>query len=322
MEISGITDVNFGSQPTMLVTWPDAGDVAFLSSGALRKGLCTEELSEIISEPEDEAHVVMVDRGLVRHERRVLGKFYFSRNPDLIVFEGTQIDDPDERLEITQLIIETAIEYHVSCVVMMRGEPAPVAVKTDFPTVVSIAGTSRAQRLLRRSNAVPMKEGSVRGTEAALLSAAGVYDVNAACLIVPVPDGVEDGSYPLGAVSLVRAFSGMLGISIDVAELGAEALMWTALQEVPDSSLVPTLIFGECDAPFDTDAEKEVPESARSRIEALFLSAEKNREWALELKSELDRWGVFCEYEDRFLDLFAERKTTVLTGGEDRERPL
>jgi predicted ATP-grasp superfamily ATP-dependent carboligase len=314
MEISGITNVNFGSRPTMLVTWPDAGDVAFLSSGALRKGLCTEELADIVSESEDEAHILVVDRGLVRHERRVLGKFYYSRNPDLIVFEGTQVDDADEKLEITQLIIETAIEYHVSCVVMMRGEPAPVAVKTDFPTVVSVAGTPRAQRLLRRSDAVPMKEGSVGGNEAALLSTAGVYDVNAACLIVPVPDGVEGKSYPLGAVSLVRAFSGMLGITIDVAELGAEALMWTALQDVPDSSLVPTLIFGECDTPFESDAEKEVPESARTRIEALFLSADRDREWALELKSELDRWGVFCEYEDRFLDLFAERKTTVLTG--------
>ncbi len=316
MEIRKITNVNFSQRPAMLVTWPGAGDVAFLASEALRKGLCTEELADIVTEPDDDAQVVQIDRGLVLHERRFMGKLFFSKNPNLIIFEGTQMSDDEEKLEITQLLIETAIEYNVSCIVALRGEPTPVHIRADFPAVLSIAGNKQAQRLLRRSDAVPMKDGSVRGNEAALLSTAGVYDVNAACLVVPVPEGIDGDSYPLGAVSLVRAFSAMLGISVDVAELGAEALMWTALQEVPDSSLFPTMIFGEREAAVENEIEKEVPESARSRIESLFLSADKNRDRAFDLKSELDRWGLFREYEDRFLDLFVERKTTALSGEE------
>jgi hypothetical protein len=42
-------------------------------------------------------------------------------------------------------------------------------------------------------------------------------------------------------------------------------------------------------------------------IESLFEIARANRSRAFELKSELDRLGVFDDYEDRFLDLF---KTT------------
>ncbi len=40
------------------------------------------------------------------------------------------------------------------------------------------------------------------------------------------------------------------------------------------------------------------------RIEQLFRQAREDRSKAYELKQELDRTGVFAEYEDRFLDLF------------------
>jgi hypothetical protein len=42
----------------------------------------------------------------------------------------------------------------------------------------------------------------------------------------------------------------------------------------------------------------------RDRIEMLFDKARKDRSRAYELKQELDRLGVFAEYEDEFLDLF------------------
>ena len=44
------------------------------------------------------------------------------------------------------------------------------------------------------------------------------------------------------------------------------------------------------------------------RIEQLFEQAGQDRAAAYELKRELDRLGVFKEYEDRFLDLFKKRE--------------
>ncbi len=41
-----------------------------------------------------------------------------------------------------------------------------------------------------------------------------------------------------------------------------------------------------------------------SRVEDLFLQAATDRAKAFELKTELDRLGVFRHYEDRFLSLF------------------
>ncbi|EMI15769.1 hypothetical protein RMSM_07296 [Rhodopirellula maiorica SM1] len=42
----------------------------------------------------------------------------------------------------------------------------------------------------------------------------------------------------------------------------------------------------------------------QQRIESLFEVAQTDRSRAFELKSELDRLGVFADYENRFLDLF------------------
>ncbi len=47
-----------------------------------------------------------------------------------------------------------------------------------------------------------------------------------------------------------------------------------------------------------------VPMDARLRIEELFRQVERDETDPSMLKRELDRWGLFHEYEDRFLSLF------------------
>ncbi|MFC2038383.1 hypothetical protein ACFLUG_01240 [Chloroflexota bacterium] len=49
---------------------------------------------------------------------------------------------------------------------------------------------------------------------------------------------------------------------------------------------------------------KGTPEDTRKKIEDLFDSVSSGKLAAGELKDELDRWGLFEEYEDRFFSLF------------------
>lgn len=53
--------------------------------------------------------------------------------------------------------------------------------------------------------------------------------------------------------------------------------------------------------------DRGLPRAARTRIETLFVGVKRGDVSPPELKVELDRWGVFKEYEDRFLDLFRRR---------------
>ncbi len=53
--------------------------------------------------------------------------------------------------------------------------------------------------------------------------------------------------------------------------------------------------------------DRGLPRAARARIEELFAGVARGRVNPNELKAELDRWGAFREYEDRFLNLFRRR---------------
>jgi hypothetical protein len=50
-----------------------------------------------------------------------------------------------------------------------------------------------------------------------------------------------------------------------------------------------------------------VPQDARVRIEELFTRVAGGKATRAELKTELDRWDLFSEYEDRFFSLFQRR---------------
>lgn len=54
-------------------------------------------------------------------------------------------------------------------------------------------------------------------------------------------------------------------------------------------------------------SERGLPRAARARIEEMFAAVRRNELDPKVLKTELDRWGVFEEYEDRFLGLFRRR---------------
>ncbi len=51
-----------------------------------------------------------------------------------------------------------------------------------------------------------------------------------------------------------------------------------------------------------------VPADARVRIEELFSKIIKGERDPAELKGELDRWGLFKEYEDRFFKIFKKKR--------------
>lgn len=50
--------------------------------------------------------------------------------------------------------------------------------------------------------------------------------------------------------------------------------------------------------------DRGLPHGVRRRIDDMFGAVARGEVKPPDLKAELDRWGVFSEYEDRFLDLF------------------
>ncbi len=59
---------------------------------------------------------------------------------------------------------------------------------------------------------------------------------------------------------------------------------------------------------FDKKEVQLTKEQVKERIEKLFVESRLDIAKAKELKVQLDKWNVYKEHEDRFLDLF--RKNT------------
>ncbi len=75
------------------------------------------------------------------------------------------------------------------------------------------------------------------------------------------------------------------------------------IYEMTRSSLPENLLQMETRGLLDVDASG-IPVDARVRIEELFNKVSTGELEPSELKKELDRWGVFEEYEDRFFAIF------------------
>ncbi len=75
------------------------------------------------------------------------------------------------------------------------------------------------------------------------------------------------------------------------------------IYEMTRSSLPDNLLQMETRGLLDIDSSG-IPADARVRIEELFNMVAKGELEPSELKKELDRWGLFEEYEDRFLAIF------------------
>jgi hypothetical protein len=75
------------------------------------------------------------------------------------------------------------------------------------------------------------------------------------------------------------------------------------IYELTRSSLPDNLLQLGSKGLLDIDS-RGIPAEARARIEELFQLAVRGEIEASELKDELDRWGLFEEYEDRFFTIF------------------
>jgi hypothetical protein len=75
------------------------------------------------------------------------------------------------------------------------------------------------------------------------------------------------------------------------------------IYELTKSSLPDNLLQLGSKGLLDVDS-RGIPAEARARIEELFRVAARGEIEPRELKDELDRWGLFEEYEDRFFTIF------------------
>jgi uncharacterized protein len=256
---------------------------------------------------------VDVKGGLIQRGRLPQSRFFVWNDPrgqhDLVVFIG-EAQPPMGRHVFCHRLIEFARALGVERVYTFAAlatqmHPANTA-------RVFVAATDHEYLTeLKRQGLPAIDDGHIGGLNGVLLGVAVENGLRGACLLGEMPHIFAQVPFPKAALAVLEAFGPMADLQIDFTELAEQA---GNMDQKLGELLVQMQQAIEQQTPAEQHSAAQEPDEDRlgqddmQRIERLFEQAMQDRANAYELKRELDRLGVFKEYEDRFLDLFKKRK--------------
>lgn len=297
--------------PYLIAAWPGMGYVAFGVASYLSKKLEVGLLGEIESSDLFYQTNVLFKDSIVEVPRSPDNKFYYWVNEaaenDLIIFLGEAQPPAEKCYELANRVLDMAQIFGIKRVYTAAAALTNID-HTQEPKVFGVANEVDLIKYLKEYGVIPMGEGHISGLNGLLLGVAKERGIRGICLLGELPVYAAQIQSPKSSAAILRILTRMLQVQVDMAEIeeltrqtegmlnrfieqlrqgGHPMVRQEGVEEVGEESVTP-----------------EIPRSARIRIERLFKEAEKDRSKAIELKAELDKWGLFREYEDRFLDLF------------------
>ena len=308
-----MTDSPQLENPWLIAVWPGMGHVALSAGYYLMSKLGMNQFAELSSSELFDVDAAIVKNGLVQTPHRPRSRLFAWKAPpggrDVIVFIGESQPQLGKLAFCERLIdfardqgVERLYTFAAMATEMQPGTDARVFAAATQQTLINQLGLFDVELL---------EDGHVGGLNGVLLAAAAEKGMPGICLLGEMPHMFIQLMYPKASLAVLRVFLHMAKIDLDLAELAQHseatehrlgqivAEMRRRLEPEPDESEETS---GE-----DWKTTSQLSEDDEQHIESLFEIARGDRSRAFELKSELDRLGVFEDYEDRFLDLFKAR---------------
>lgn len=326
-----VTNVENRNQPTpnskprpwLIAAWPGMGNVAAIAAGYLVEKLGIKPVAELSPRGHFDIQQVAVHKGVIKKPRLPRNVFYVWKNPDatkrdLVVFLG-EAQPSVGAYAFTHELLDRAAAFNVERVVTFASLASQLH-PSAAPSVAAVATDKGTLQEVAKLEIGALKDGEIGGLNGVLLGAAAQRGLTGVCLLGEIPFFAAGVPNPKAAMAVLKVFASLAGIEVDTEDLAKHSeaveealvdLMERMKQEAQKEG--GEVVFGEGSEDEDDDeSEEEPPRSTkpgldfatRQRIEQLFDEARKDRSRGVRLKEELDRLGVFKEYENRFLDLF------------------
>jgi proteasome assembly chaperone (PAC2) family protein len=319
------------THPWLVAVWPGMGHVGINAGVYLLAKLGMTEVAEFEAGEAFDVDAVGVTVWLIRPVRRPRSRLFLWKDPsgrhDLVVFVG-EAQPPAGKYAFCHRVVDVARRAGVERVFTFAAMATQM--HPSAPSRVFAAATDETNlEELKRLELDVLNEGQIAGLNGVLLGVAAEAGLNGACLLGEMPHIFAQVPFPKASHAILEAFATLAGIELDLTELAAvakdvEEQLGEVLARVEEqyTEQQGEGAEGEEGEGADEDEEGEPQEesaepedadqpkpsarrpSAHARVEQLFEAAAKDRSKAFELKQELDRFGLFKEYEDRFLDLF------------------
>jgi proteasome assembly chaperone (PAC2) family protein len=298
--------------PWLVAVWPGMGNVALNAGYYLLAKLGMSVSSEYEADELFDIDQVEVKEGIIQPVRRPRSRFFVWTDPkkkhDLVVFLG-EAQPPVGKFSFCRRIVSHARDLGVERVFTFAAMATQMHPEHRSRVFAAAADAASLEELKRLELEV-LEDGHIGGLNGVLLGAAAEAGLRGACLLGEMPHIFHQLPFPKASLAILEVFTTITGVELDFAELAEQArLMDRQLGELlarVEEAYGQQQAGGEEEAVLEAEPAEEEgigPEDEK-RIEDLFVRAAKDRSKAFELKQELDRLGVFKEYEDRFLDLF------------------
>lgn len=303
--------------PWLVAVWPGMGSVALLAGSHLLQQLGAQQVSELDAEEYFEIQDVEVTGGLIAAGRLPRNMFFQWKDPqgrhDLLIFVGeAQPTSGGHRL--CQQVLEYALKRGVKRIFTFAamatqlqpgGTPRVFAVATDQPSL----------NMVQSLGAEVLEDGQISGLNGVMLAVGLERGLPGVCMLGELPFFAVGMPNPRAAQAVLERFADLTGISMDYSELEQQAKvvdqhLERMLEQMSQGGQLSDVEEEEGNGgaapaePSGAPEKQSLDSKARRRIEHLFARARHDKSKAFELKQELDRLGIFKQYEDRFLDLF------------------
>ena len=303
--------------PYLVAAWPGMGNVASKAVEFLLEKLAPKEFAQLTPEEFFHPHEAWIVNGQVELPRLPVGRFYYWRDPkkknDLILFLCEAQPSLEKGYEYAQLVLDVASVMKVKKIFTFASMPAPIDHTQDSKVWV----TATSKTLLKQASklgARQLKVGQISGLNGLLLSVAKERGFEGMCLLAEIPLYAIQIENPRATKSALSTFSRLVGLKLNFHDLDERSL----IVEEEVEKLIDYFKSGTAPGPISEEEVEDIkqslasvtrlPDSAVSKIEKLFNAAKADLSQAGELKKELDRWNIYKDYEDRFLDLFRHGK--------------
>lgn len=312
-------------EPYLIATWPGMGLVATGVGMYLLKKLKFEKFAEIPAEAFFSLSEVVVKDGVASLPKSPQSIFYYCKNPDIILFFGESQPVQHREYELAQWVVEVAMEWNIKLAFTAAAAPINIHHK-DKPGVWGVANSAKLLSYLKKFDVELMTDGHIGGLNGLLLGVLKEQNIPGICLLGEIPLYMIEMENPKASKEILKILVNMIGIEIDFTELDEkvreteekiDAITREMAKKTEEifSGKLPDIFKELFPGQKEKDASKlfreikfGLPQSAKEKIEQLFKEAEMDLSKANELKKELDKWGVYKDYEDRFLDLFKKQK--------------
>jgi proteasome assembly chaperone (PAC2) family protein len=298
------------NHPWLVAVWPGMGHVALNAGVYLLAKLGMTVIAEYESLELFDVDHVDVKAGIVQPGRRPRNRFFVWTDParkhDLVVFLG-EAQPPIGKYLFCRKLVEYARELGVERVftfAAMATQMHPEHRSRVFGAATDAATLEELKRLELKI----LEDGNIGGLNGVLLGVAAEGGLHGGCFLGEIPHVFSQLPFPKASLAILESFTTMSGMVLDFTELAEQA-------QVVERQLGELLAqmerrLGRAEGTeeegygAESSEEERLHSADKQRIEELFEGVAKDRSKAFELKQELDRLGVFKEYEDRFLDLF------------------